>query len=151
LTFWRWLGVEGPAYDHAYVRISNDGLEWTTVWQNNEEIADTSWSDMNLDISDVADNQPTVYLRWTMGATDSGWRYCGWNIDDIEIFGIHNSRIPGDLDGDGDVDNVDLSFLLADFTGSSGQGKFPEQGDLDGDGDVDAIDLSILLSHFSVQ
>ena len=23
-----------------------------------------------------------------MGITDSGWRYCGWNIDDIEIWGI---------------------------------------------------------------
>jgi hypothetical protein len=29
-----------------------------------------------------------VYLRWTMGPTDSGWQYCGWNIDDVEIWAI---------------------------------------------------------------
>ena len=86
LKFWRWLGVEQPAYDHAYIRISNDGTNWTTVWQNTTEITDNSWTQMELDISDVADDQETVYLRWTMGSTDVGWQYCGWNIDDIQIY-----------------------------------------------------------------
>jgi len=86
LKFWRWLGVEQPAYDHAYVRISNDGTIWTTVWQNTEEITDNSWTQMDLDISDIADNQENVYLRWTMGSTDVGWQYCGWNIDDVQIY-----------------------------------------------------------------
>ncbi len=85
LKFWRWLGVEQPAYDHAYVRVSTDGLNWTTVWQNTVEITDSAWTQMDLDISAVADDQPTVYLRWTMGTTDSGWQYCGWNIDDVAI------------------------------------------------------------------
>jgi hypothetical protein len=85
LKFWRWLGVEQPAYDHAYVRVSNNGSDWVTAWANPNEIADTSWVLHEVDISAVADNQPTVYLRWTMGSTDGGWRYCGWNIDDIEL------------------------------------------------------------------
>ena len=85
LTFWRWLGVEHPDYDHARVRVSSNGADWTTVWENTGEIADVSWVEMDLDISSVADNQPTVYLRWTMGSTDGGWRYCGWNIDDIQL------------------------------------------------------------------
>ncbi len=85
LTFWRWLGVEQPEYDHAYVRISTDGSSWATIWQNEEEVADTSWQEMEFDISEYADNESAVYLRWTMGATDSGWQYCGWNIDDVEI------------------------------------------------------------------
>ncbi|MBN2445698.1 MAG: choice-of-anchor J domain-containing protein, partial [Phycisphaerae bacterium] len=88
VTFWRWLGVEQPSYDHAYVRASNDGSTWTTVWQNTSEVADSSWNQMDIDISAVADNQSTVYLRWTMGATDSGWTYCGWNIDDIQIVAL---------------------------------------------------------------
>jgi len=86
LKFWRWLGVEQPAYDHAYVRVSNDSINWTTVWQNTTEITDYSWTQMDLDISDIADNQPAVYLRWLMGPTDGGWTYCGWNIDDIQIY-----------------------------------------------------------------
>ena len=34
VRFWRWLGVEQPLYDHAYVRVSNDGTNWVTVWEN---------------------------------------------------------------------------------------------------------------------
>ncbi len=34
LKFMRWLGVEVSTYDHAYVRVSNDGSNWTTVWAN---------------------------------------------------------------------------------------------------------------------
>jgi len=85
LSFWRWLGVEQPQYDHAYVRVSTNGSTWTTVWQNASEIADTAWTFQAIDISSVADNQPTVYLRWTMGTTDTAWQYCGWNIDDVRL------------------------------------------------------------------
>ncbi len=88
IRFWRWLGVEQPAFDHAYVRVSNDGSSWTTVWANEAEVADSTWTQVECDISSVADGQPIVYLRWTMGTTDSAWQYCGWNIDDIEIWGI---------------------------------------------------------------
>ncbi len=93
LKFWRWLGVEQPAYDHAYVRVSNDNLNWTTIWQNDVTITDAGWSQQEYDISAVADGQATVYLRWTMGATDGSWLYCGWNIDDIEVWGLRRSSI----------------------------------------------------------
>lgn len=86
LKFQRWLGVEQPDFDHAYVRVSNDGDSWITIWANPEEIADDAWVQQEFDIAAVADGQATVYLRWTMGTTDGGWRYCGWNIDDIEIW-----------------------------------------------------------------
>ena len=88
LKFRRWLGVEQPSYDHAYVRVSNNGTTWTTVWQNNAVVTDASWVLQDFDISSVADGQSTVYLRWTMGTTDVGWQYCGWNIDDVEIWGV---------------------------------------------------------------
>jgi len=88
VKFWRWLGVETPDYDHAYVRASADGASWVTVWENTDEITDNAWTQMDIDISSIADDQETVYLRWTMGVTDGGWQYCGWNIDDIELWGI---------------------------------------------------------------
>ena len=88
LRFWRWLGVESSEFDHAYVRISRDGQSWSTVWQNTDEIADQSWVPQEFDISAIADGEPTVYVRWTMGSTDEGWRYCGWNVDDVEILGM---------------------------------------------------------------
>ncbi|MBN1356017.1 hypothetical protein JXA40_07075 [bacterium] len=94
LDFMRWLGVEQPSYDQAAIEVSADGVSWTTVWRNPEEIADMSWVPLNVDISDVADNQPEVYVRWTMGPTDGGWTYCGWNIDDIRIISYRGADPP---------------------------------------------------------
>ena len=85
LTFYRWLGVEQPLYDHAYVRVSTNGSTYTTVWQNTVEITDAQWVFQDIDISALADNRPNVYVRWVMGATDSAWQYCGWNIDDVAL------------------------------------------------------------------
>jgi len=88
LRFRRWLNVEGSDYDHAYVRISTDNTNWNTVWQNGTStITDSGWTQYTYDISSWADGRSTVYIRWTMGTTDVGWRYSGWNIDDIEIWG----------------------------------------------------------------
>ncbi len=87
LRFQRWLGVETSSYDHAYIRVSNNGSSWTTIWENGGEIEDGSWTQHEYDISGVADGQPTVYIRFTMGSTDGSWAYCGWNIDDLEVFG----------------------------------------------------------------
>lgn len=87
LKFWRYLGVEGSAHDRAYVRASNDGTSWTTVWQNGvDHVTDSSWVQEEYDISDIADGQETVYVRWTMGSTDPSWEFCGWNVDDVEIW-----------------------------------------------------------------
>jgi len=88
VRFWRWLGVEDPEYDHAYVRVSNNGEDWTTVWTNAVEITDNEWTQVEYDLSEVAGGQETVFVRWTMGVTDPGWRYCGWNLDDVEILAI---------------------------------------------------------------
>jgi lysyl endopeptidase len=89
LRFWRWLGVESSTYDHAYVRVSNNGTTWTNVWSNSTTIIDDgAWTQVVYDISALTDNQPTVYIRWTMGTTDSSWTYCGWNIDDVELWGL---------------------------------------------------------------
>lgn len=148
LRFWKWLGVERDPYDHAAVMISNDGSTWTTLWANSSTtISDSTWSQIIFDISAVADGEPTVYVRWTMGASDGSTTYPGWNIDDVEIWGILTGPdCPGDLDGDGDVDLADLSQLLANYGTTGGAGY--EDGDLDGDGDVDLADLSALLSVY---
>ena len=140
LKFWRYLGVEQPAYDHAYVRVSNDGSNWITVWENTAEITDSSWVAMDLDISAVAGDQSTVYLRWTMGTTDTAWRYCGWNIDDVEIWGVSLvSYCPGDLDHNGVVNVTDLLQLLGAW------GSSDPAADINEDGTVNVSDLLILL------
>ncbi|MEZ5358111.1 MAG: C25 family cysteine peptidase [Candidatus Zixiibacteriota bacterium] len=88
LKFWRYLNVEQPSYDHAYIRVSTNGSTWTTVWENGGTITDNAWAEFEYDISDYADNQSTVYIRFTQGVTDGGWTYSGWNIDDLEVNGL---------------------------------------------------------------
>ncbi len=148
LRFWRWLGVERAPFDHAYVEVSTNGSAWTPIWENPlTTISDSEWSEMSFDISDLADGEPTVYVRWVMGPTDDGVTYPGWNIDDIEIWAaVLGPQCPGDLDGDGDVDLADLAQLLANYGMTSGAEY--EDGDLDGDGDVDLADLAALLAVY---
>jgi len=112
LKFWRWLGVEDPDFDHASVRVSSDGINFTTVWENPDQIVDDAWHEMDLDISSLADDQPTVYLRWTMGTSDGGWQSFGWNIDDIQVTGFSPIANCGDADGDGLVDIGDAIYIL---------------------------------------
>jgi hypothetical protein len=101
LKFWRWLGVESNVWDHARVYVSNDGTNWTTVWQNSSTaIIDTDWSQQDYDISAVADGRATVYVRWSLGPTDGSVTYGGWNIDDIEIWGVNTGPCTTDANCD---------------------------------------------------
>ncbi len=88
LSFYRWLGVESSFFDQATVEVSNDGANWTLVWENSTNgVTDSSWTQQEYDISAVADGQPTVYIRWGMGPTDGSVFFCGWNLDDVLVTG----------------------------------------------------------------
>ncbi|MFH1748733.1 MAG: M14 family zinc carboxypeptidase [Planctomycetota bacterium] len=149
LRFQRWLGVEQPAYDHAYVRVSNNGTNWTTIWENAVEISDQDWTPQELDISAIADEQSTVYIRWTMGTTDGGWRYCGWNIDDVQLIGTDPAGCPnqlGDLNCDGAVNAYDIDpFICALSPECDYESGWPDcdrqLADCNEDGDVNAYDI----------
>ncbi len=155
LDFWRWLGVEQPSYDHAYIRISNDGTSWNTIWENTEEVADGAWSEHTFDISEYADNQANVYVRYTMGETDGSWFYCGWNIDDVAITGYGCDLSP-DSDSDGfpdATDNCPYFFNpLQEDTDEDGVGDAcccagPSVGNVDGSADnlVTMGDLTVMI------
>lgn len=88
LHFARWLGVESATYDHAKISVSINGTTFTTIWENGTTtIDDTSWQQVSYLLGSQVDNRPSVWIRWTMGNTDGGWTYCGWNIDDVSICG----------------------------------------------------------------
>jgi len=59
----------------------------------------------------------------------------------MEALSLAAVFLPGDLDGDCDVDLADLAILLSSFGTNAG-------GDIDGDGDTDLADLAIILSNF---
>ena len=89
LRFRRRLGVETSANDHANLQVSNNGTVWTTLYNHAAaSFNETTWSLQTYNISAVADGQATVYLRWGMGTTNASLTFPGWNIDDIEIWGV---------------------------------------------------------------
>lgn len=113
LRFRRWLGIEASAFDRADIQVSNNGSTWTTVWQHSgNAITETAWSLQVIDISAVADGQPTVYVRWGMGVTDNSVTYPGWNLDDVEIWGFVPTACPpvtpGDVSLDSNLDGLDV-------------------------------------------
>ena len=149
LKFRRWLGVEDSAFDRAFIRVSNDSENWTTVWENEREVTDASWQLAEVDISDVADNQPTVYIRWIVGPTDGSLIYCGWNIDDVEIWRLAPVGV-GDVNCDSQVNAFDIEpFLLALFDPDNYDEQYPEcdisLADINGDGEVNAFDIEPFL------
>lgn len=86
LQFYRWLNVEGPAYDQAQVYISTTGINgpWTLIWANESEITDNQWVFMEIDISQWADGNSDVAIRFLL-KSDGMHEYAGWNIDDVLI------------------------------------------------------------------
>ena len=160
LRFWRWLGLEGSPQlpcDIADVAVSNDGVTWTTLWSMpaGPSISDTTWSQRTFSISTVADHQSTVYVRWGMGPTDSSVTYPGWNIDDIEIWGLESPDPTGDVNCDGVISYGDINaFVLALGNASEYQTLYPDcnvlYADCNHDGLVTYADINpfvILLAQ----
>jgi serine protease len=87
LEFQCWLGVEQSIYDRAFLEVSNNnGGTWETIWENSTTLEGGEWELWAFDISDQAAGYSQVRIRWGMGPTDSAWQYCGWNIDDVQVF-----------------------------------------------------------------
>jgi len=156
LRFRRWLGLETAWFDHARIEVSSDGVNWATVWNHTGvTIAETAWSLQTYDISQVADGQPTVYIRWTMGPTNLQTTYPGWNLDDVEIWALAPmSYGAGDLNCDGLVGFGDINpFVLLLSNPAAWQATYPDcpilNGDINGDGAVDFGDINPFVALLS--
>ena len=89
LQFERWLNSDSAPHAFATIDASNDGTNWTSIFVNGPTpITDSSWNQQQYDISAVADNQPTVYIRWGYQVAAGAFAYSGWNLDDIAFLGM---------------------------------------------------------------
>jgi hypothetical protein len=90
-----------------------------------------------IDLYGSARSRPFV-CDWTGDAK--------WDVligaDDGKVHLYQGVPVPGDFDGDGDVDEDDLGQFVLCFTGPDGGPILPEcePGDFDGDGDIDCDD-----------
>jgi len=92
LRFHRWLNTDYQPFVRATVDASPDGNDWTVIWENGDSSTspqDAWWQPVSYDIASLADGQAEVYVRWTHQVVQSGaWAFSGWNIDDVEIWGV---------------------------------------------------------------
>ncbi len=75
---------------------------------------------------------------------DGQARVAGGRID----IGADEYVLPGDANGDGHVDVIDLLALIGAFGTYSGDAKFDPACDFNNDGTVDTIDLLTLVANF---
>ncbi|MCK4311401.1 MAG: carboxypeptidase regulatory-like domain-containing protein, partial [Candidatus Cloacimonetes bacterium] len=118
LSFMRWLNVEQPAYDHAYIDVSNDdGTTWLEIWTNTSVITNNSWNQATYDISSIADLQSNVRIRFSIGSTDGSWQYSGWNIDDLLISGVEAvfGAIEGNIVDATNNDPISFAQVMSSF------------------------------------
>ncbi len=96
----------------------------------------------------ATDPAMTFELSGTIGQPDAGTVMVGGPFELVGGFWALGApcTLLGDLNGDGVIDLLDLSQLLAHFGTLSGATY--EDGDLNGDGAVDLLDLSELLIGF---
>jgi predicted secreted protein len=56
--------------------------------------------------------------------------------------------IPGDLDGDCDVDVLDIMIVAGHWGALQGQPQYDPACDMDSDGDIDVVDIMLVASHW---
>ena len=69
----------------------------------------------------------------------------GIDLDDILDGAI--TLGPGDINGDGQIDSIDLTKLISEY-GKPGSSIGDSLADINGDGQVDSIDLTLLISAY---
>lgn len=115
------LRALGPAFNYLYSMTEGpDGILYASVAT---DFADPT---IAIDLDPVPALVPisadlSVGVQWIDSAADPD--------------------VPGDIDGDGDVDEDDYNLLVAAFGTSSGEPGYDPEADLDGDGDVDCNDI----------
>jgi hypothetical protein len=100
---------------------------------------------LSIDLFDTG--SPTIVADGTYDNT------VDWIIGDGTItVGSVIPALPGDTDGDGDVDDADLGVSFSNYTGPLAPntgGKTAADGDVDGDGDVDDADLGASFAAYT--
>jgi hypothetical protein len=135
--------------DHLEIEVSNDdGASWILVATISSA---EGWVEDLIFLKEAIAPAPlTAQMRVCFSVADSpNDSKTEAGIDAVEIFSLScGQSVPGDVDGDGDVDLEDLAALLAAYGTCDGEPGFNPAADLDDSGCVDLADLATLLAHY---
>jgi hypothetical protein len=106
-------------------------------------------------------NKRTYTFDWNITDLDYGFYTITANITDQDpdldgdpnndnyVFGTPTMiRIPGDADGDGDVDSYDFYLFSGKYGLDTDDVGFDRHSDMDGDGDVDSYDFYVFSGKY---
>lgn len=156
LRFYRWLGIESASFDQAAVHVSSDGRTWQKIWEHKGGASlESAWTQQRYEIAEHADEQPTVYIRWQMGPTDKSNTYPGWNVDDVEIWGVRPAFLTGDVNCDFVIGFGDINpFILALSSPGTYEERYPDcplrNRDLNEDGRFDFDDINPFIRLLTI-
>ena len=87
INFFKQLNIDQK--DTTTIQLSTDnGVTWRTVWTSSDLDFDKGWKYFDIDISEYADRQEFLKVRFNLGPSDGSQEYSGWNIDDFAVTGI---------------------------------------------------------------
>jgi len=118
-------------------------------------MANVTFTAVDYGISNITLGDDTRLIGWTDGGMGEAYDIINakYNPDHIQ-HGYFSNKIPGDIDGDKDVDPFDFSAFRVAY-GSKGPPQVPVpdpnydlQADLDLDGDVDPFDFSTFRVNY---
>jgi ELWxxDGT repeat protein len=121
--------------DDALYFIAFDAEHGEELWRCRGTAASTQM------VADIFPGPLSSNPNWIVASGDRLYFAANDGVHGNELWALARN-VTGDIDGDGDNDLQDLSYLLANFGGTG------PTGDLDHDGDVDLQDLATLLANF---
>ncbi len=135
-----------PNQDFCYVKISSDGENWETLrtysgwqtWMTQEVIDISPWTGTGMS---------TIYIRFQI-VTDGSNNADGFHIDMVELSAVVAMPvIPGDVNGDGIVDVLDIVTMVSIILGEPPTPYQLQAGDLNGDGIIDVLDIVSIINE----
>lgn len=116
--------------------VNGEGQTADNMWHRYSVSATAPEGTVSVRVAGILNN---LMNNEAGGAQSAFW-------DDFSLMAVVDPGLPGDANGDGKVDLLDLDILGANF-GLTG-GATVSQGDFNGDGNVDLLDLDVLGSNF---